>query len=144
MIGKLKDLLKATVVAFVIVLAAIAIMVIVWAWGLEGRRWPAVADSATLLADCATLLAQLGPDQEGNWSPPVVVEEEDWPPSVKSLRPVHVRVRDDYVVIMTSKGGIGGPYGYLVYPDGRRTGAAASGRTVTHRVSPGLFKYAVR
>jgi len=129
--NKAKGLLKATVAAFAIVWVAMTIMAIVWGFGGR-RRWPPVADSATLLGDCATLLSQPGP-----------IEEEDWPPSVKSLRPISVNARDDVVVIMISKGGIGGPYGYLVYPDGRKTAVVRPGNDTSIRfVAPGLFKYA--
>lgn len=90
--SKARDLLKATVVAFCIMWTGMAIFMVIAAIHASRRRWPPLADSATLLGDCATLLSQPDP-----------IEEENWPPSVKSLRPVSVHIRDDLMVIMVSK-----------------------------------------
>jgi hypothetical protein len=100
-------------------------------WANASRAvWPPVNDPATLLKECAAILGHPGRVQEPNW-----------PASVRSLKPVRVRVHQDCVIITISTGGIGAAYGYLVYPDARKYRTTSSGPVADGLVSPGLFKY---
>lgn len=79
---------------------------------------PKVRDADQLVSDCQELIAlhsqgELAIVTEGGRQLNSIVQEQ-WPASIVSLRPLGVYVDNERVTILTSTGGIGPSFGYVI------------------------------
>jgi hypothetical protein len=93
-----------------------------------------IQDPSQFVSDCQELMNLKRQDKleyitETGWHQGSVVKEQ-WPASIARIKPIGVNVHDDGVWVMTSTGGIGSSFGYLV-PDLGKNQFAHIGRNRT-------------
>ena len=120
------------VVILSLILGILAIWFFYPAFKYTRSNWPKIDDSSKLLLECKLLLQ----DDYG------IIEEENWPESVKILHPIDVFAGSDFVNILISLGGISHiQCGYIIYPDGRENPDALGNYIMKGSVCPGVFRY---
>ena len=97
-------------------------------------KWPAIKEPGVLIEDCKALLQ----NPETGDVPPNM-----WSKSIKELRPVKVTVvKDDYVEIIVSKGGISTPVGYLIFANSTKVAQfSIPGAILNQTNSPLILKF---
>ena len=105
----------------------IAFLILYPAYDTVAIRWPKLKSPESFVADCEFLLKNY-PEQSS-------VPADEWPTSIAEIQPRHVLVKDGYVDIVISTGGIGDSWGVNRYPKRHR---CCSHIRTTNRKSPSL------
>jgi hypothetical protein len=147
----MKALPKTFVTCFVGVLATIGLIAVVKEirdprpWWVA--RWPAIADSKTLLADCVHLLEQYGTNYYAlaNGGASLIV---DRPPAIRAMDPASVDVILGEGVLIRLHPGKGPTYGYIVIPSLKGTvapkipcGLLGNGRRILQTDDSGIYTF---
>jgi hypothetical protein len=94
-------------------------------------KWPEVADCSALLLDCT----RIAREERG------IVQRSRWPSSVAVLSPALVKSGHGYVLIITSGGGIGPAWGYVVFVDEASVLESLTGYQLTATSCAFLYRF---
>ena len=129
-------------------IGGLVVLVVVFL-GRGSQQWPAIADPTALVRDCETLAADFAAGRAADVSGGKAgdpwrntrVAPDDWPASVRALRPrpLYVRMDGDRVTIVQSASGFGGGWGLMVCLRDPRCAEGDDGVVPTEH--PRLFRF---